>query len=47
MPPQINALIPEINKGRFVYRVKGSTKRISYAQIKKGLQKKEYWIKKK
>jgi hypothetical protein len=42
---QINALIPEVNKGRLLYRLKGSTKRISYAQIKKGLQKKEYWIK--
>ena len=43
--PQIQTLIPEVNKGRLMYRVKGSTKRISYAQIKKGLQKKDYWIK--
>ena len=34
-PPQ-----PEVERGRLVYRAKGSSKRISYAQIKKGLVKK-------
>ena len=42
--PQILELIPEVGKGRLVNRAKGSTKRISYAEIKKGLQKKNYEI---
>jgi hypothetical protein len=45
LQPKINVLIPEVNKGKLMYCVKGSAKRISYAQIKKGLQKKNFWIK--
>ena len=42
--PHIVPLIPEVDKGRLVYRAKGSSKRISYEQIKKGLIKKSKWI---
>ena len=42
--PQPRALTPEVSKGTLVYRAKGSTKRYSYLQIKKGLLKKELWI---
>ena len=37
--PSVKALLPEVERGRLVYRAKGSSKRFSYAQIKKGLQK--------
>ncbi|MBD0278005.1 MAG: hypothetical protein ICV81_08590 [Flavisolibacter sp.] len=43
--PQVTPLMPEVDKGRLVYRAKGSAKRISYAQIKRGLKKKIVWIK--
>ena len=42
--PKVTALLPEVERGRLIYRAKGSYKRISYAQIKKGLIKKHYWI---
>lgn len=44
LSPQPIILSPEVSKGTLVYRAKGSTKRYSYLQIKKGLLKKEYWI---
>jgi hypothetical protein len=43
--PEIIQLNPEVDRGRLVYRYKGSTKRFSYSQIKKGLIKKRYIIK--
>jgi len=43
-PKQIK-LTPEVDRGRLVYRAKGSKRRISYKAIKKGLIKKEYLIK--
>ena len=43
--PVVTPLRPEVDKGRLVYRAKGSSKRISYTQIKKDLLKKVYWIK--
>ena len=43
--PVITPLRPEVDKGRLVYRAKGTSKRISYAQIKKGLVKENVWIK--
>lgn len=42
--PQVIQLNPEVDRGRLVYRAKGSKKRISYLQIKKGLIKKNYSI---
>ena len=43
-PRQIK-MIPEVDRGRLVYRAKGSERRISYQMIKKGLIKKEVLIK--
>jgi len=37
-------LNPEVERGRLVYRAKGSKRRISYLQIKRGLIKKNYSI---
>lgn len=37
-------LIPEVSKGNLVYRRRGSAKRISYRQIKKGLVKQNITI---
>jgi hypothetical protein len=42
--PEVIQLIPEVDRDRLVYRSKGSKKRISYIQIKKGLIKKKYSI---
>ncbi|HWJ28730.1 MAG TPA: hypothetical protein VNS32_19455 [Flavisolibacter sp.] len=38
-------LQPEVYRGKLVYRAKGSSKKISYNQLKKGLMKQVYWIK--
>jgi hypothetical protein len=45
LKPYVVMLNPEVDKGQLVYRAKGSTKRISYMQIKKGLVKKKQVIK--
>ncbi len=42
--PKVTPLLVEVDKGRLVYRAKGSNRRISYAQIKKELIKKSKWI---
>ena len=42
--PKVIQLIPEVDRGRLVYRYKGSNKRFSYLQIKKGLVKKQISI---
>jgi len=42
--PKVIQLHPEVDRGRLVYRYKGSNKRFSYSQIKKGLIKKNYSI---
>ena len=39
LQPEIKQLQAEVYKGSLVYRAKGSGKRISYKQIKKGLKK--------
>jgi hypothetical protein len=44
LKPQVVRLIPEVDKGRLVYRAKGAVKRISYNQLKRGLIKKPYVI---
>jgi len=42
--PKVIQLTPEVDRGRLVYRYKGSNKRFSYLQVKKGLIKKNYSI---
>ncbi|HEY8688633.1 MAG TPA: hypothetical protein VIM07_05310 [Chitinophagaceae bacterium] len=44
LSPQLIKLFVEVDKGRLVYRPKGSGKRISYLQIKNGLVKTEIKI---
>ncbi len=39
LSPEIIKLKPEVDKGRLIYRIKGSTKRFSYSLIKKNLTK--------
>ncbi|MDB5198462.1 MAG: hypothetical protein JWO92_425 [Chitinophagaceae bacterium] len=43
--PQQQLLQTEIHQGKLCYRLKGSSKRISYDKIKKGLIKKQVIIK--
>ena len=43
--PVIIQLKPEVERGRLVYRAKGSNKRISYGELKKGLIKKNCTLK--
>ena len=45
LEPVIKQLYPEVDKGRLVYRARGSGRRISYNSIKSGLVKKESIIK--
>jgi hypothetical protein len=40
--PELKQLLPEVYRGKLVYRTLGSSKRISYDRIKKGLVKKTY-----
>ena len=44
LSPNITPLIPEVDKGRLVYRAKGCNKRLSYKKIKIGLIKTSQWI---
>lgn len=44
LKPCLVKLIPEVYKGKFIYRISGSSKRISYSNIKKGLIKKSFSI---
>ena len=39
LEPEIIQMHPEVYKGRIIYRAKGSTKRISYDRLMKGLKK--------
>lgn len=39
---KVTALLPEVEKSRLLYRAKDSYKVISYAQIQKGIIKKDY-----
>ncbi|HUS01766.1 MAG TPA: hypothetical protein VMY77_08565 [Chitinophagaceae bacterium] len=39
LSPELTKLFAEVDKGRLVYRAKGSDKRISYQQIKSSLIK--------
>ncbi len=39
LSPEIIKLKPGVDKGRLIYRIKGSTKRFSYSLIKKNLTK--------
>jgi hypothetical protein len=42
--PEAELLIKEMHQGRLYYRLKGSSRRISYSQLKKGLQRKQIII---
>ena len=42
--PQKELMIKEIHQGQLHYRLPGSSRRISYKQLKKGLQKKQIII---
>ena len=44
LSPVLIALQAEVYRGKLVYRQKGSSKRISYDQLKKGLVKKEFTV---
>jgi hypothetical protein len=44
LQPKVVRLIPEVDKGRLVYRAKGAVKRFSYSQLKRGLVQKSYII---
>jgi hypothetical protein len=39
--PQQQLMQTEIHQGKLCYRLKGSSKRISYTQLKKGIVKKQ------
>lgn len=39
LSPGIVPLFPEVHRGKLVYRARGSAKRTSYDQLKKGLVK--------
>lgn len=42
--PQQEIMIKEIHQDCLCYRIRGSARRISYRQLKKGLQKKQHLI---
>jgi hypothetical protein len=44
LKPHIKRLNIEVDKGRLIYRAKGSGKRISYKRLKKGLIKKSFSV---
>jgi hypothetical protein len=44
LEPKLTQLNPEVYKGKLVYRAKGSSRRINYVQIKKGLIKKDFYV---
>jgi hypothetical protein len=44
LSPELIKLIPEVYKAKLVYRLKGSSKRITYSLIKKGLLKKSFYV---
>ncbi len=44
LKPRLEKLFVEVDKGRLVYRAKGSARRISYKLLKKGLKKKSFAV---
>ena len=44
LSPRPTQLRPEVYKGKLVYRAKGSTRRISFDQIKRGLVKRSFVV---
>ncbi len=44
LTPSLTPLIAEVYKGNLVYRAKGTTRRISYKEVKKGLVKRRVVI---
>ena len=45
LSPVLTTLHPEVYKGKLVFRAKGSSRRISYDQIKRGLVKRSFVVK--
>jgi hypothetical protein len=44
LEPELMLLYIEVYRGKLVYRAKGSSRRISYEQVKKGLVKKSFSV---
>ena len=44
LSPDLMKLSPEVHKGLLVYRIPGSSKRLSYNMIKKHLVKRSFYI---
>ena len=44
LKPSLLKLFPEVYKGRLVYRMPGSSKRLSYNEIKKQLIRKSFYV---
>lgn len=42
--PSFTPLLPETHRGKLVYRLRGSSRRISYDMVKKGLVKQVFII---
>lgn len=42
--PILIKLQPEVYRGKLIYRIRGTSKRISYNRIKKGLIKKYFYV---
>lgn len=44
LEPALRQLNVEVYRGKLVYRAKGSSKRISYDQVKRGLVKRQFCV---
>jgi hypothetical protein len=44
LSPELKKFLPEVYKGKLVYRIKGSSKRISYQTIKIELVCKSFYL---
>ena len=44
LEPALTKLQAEVYRGKLVYRARGSNKRVSYEQIKKGLVKRDFFV---
>ena len=44
LSPRVVPFAVEVDRGRLIYRLKGSARRISYKRLKKGLVPKQLWI---
>jgi hypothetical protein len=44
LSPELKKFLPEVYKGKLVYRIKGSSKRVSYQTVKKELVCKSFYL---